>query len=73
MSGSVDLGFVMSTADGSTRIVVAADVLRGLSGRTHVTSAELLDIYRADLIDAARRKIGGGIAPSVIRIEVGDL
>lgn len=73
MTSPNDLSFLVQTEDGPVRGIVSPVVLGRLSGRSHVTGAELLDIYRSELEDIVHRKVARGGARDFVRIEAGDL
>ena len=73
MTGADDRSFVIDTADGPLRVFVSATVLRTFAGRSHVTTAEVLDIYRYELEDAARAKAKRSGNGSTVRLEASDL
>jgi hypothetical protein len=68
-----DLTFLVQTEDGPVQGVVSPHVLARLSGRSHVTGAELLQVYRTELEDIVQRKVAHGGARRVVRIEAADL
>jgi hypothetical protein len=73
MTGADDRSFVIETQDGPLRVVVSAAVLRPFAGRSHVTVAEVFDIYRSELEDAARAKAKRNGSKSMVRLEATDL
>jgi hypothetical protein len=68
-----DLTFLVQTDDGPVQGVVSTTVLSRLSGRSHVTGAELLQVYRTELEDIVQRKVAHSRARGVVRIEAADL
>jgi hypothetical protein len=72
MSGADDRSFVIDTVDRPLRVVVSAAVLRTFVGRSHVTVAKVLDIYRFELEDTARAKAIRSGSRSTIRLEASD-
>lgn len=68
-----DLTFHVQTDDGLVRGIVAPAVLSRLSGRSHVTGAELLEVYRSELEDIVQRKVAQSGARDFVRIEAADL
>lgn len=68
-----DLTFLVQTDDGPVRGVVDPAVLSRLSGRSHVTGAELLQVYRSELEEIVQRKVGRSGARDLVRIEAADL
>lgn len=55
------------------RGIVSPTVLSRLSGRSHITGAELLQVYRTELEDIVQRKVARSGARDVVRIEAADL
>lgn len=68
-----DLTFLVQTDDGPVRGIVAPTVLGKLSGRNHVTGAELLQVYRSELEEIVQRKVARSGPRDVVRIEAADL
>jgi hypothetical protein len=68
-----DLTFLVETDDGPVRGIVDPAVLARLSGRSHITGAELLQVYRSELEDIVQRKVARSGARDFVRIEAADL
>ncbi len=68
-----DLTFLVQTDDGPVQGIVAPAVLGKLSGRSHVTGAELLQVYRSELEEIVQRKVARSGVRDFVRIEAADL
>lgn len=68
-----DLTFLVQTADGPVRGIVSPTVLARLSGRSHITGAELLQVYKSELEEIVERKVARLGARDFVRIEAADL
>ncbi len=73
MTESEGIAFTVETEDGPVRAVVSHATLRSLSGRSHVSGQELVNIYRYELESIVKVKVRRHGLRGVIRIEPLDL
>ena len=67
-----EVAFMVPTNRGEVKATIATTTLRTFAGRSHVTTGELLSIYRQELEDAVRRKTARAPA-NPVRLEAKDL
>jgi hypothetical protein len=68
-----DQTFLVQAGDGPVRGILSTTVLAKLSGRSHITGAELLQVYQNELEEIVERKVARLGARNFIRIEAADL
>ncbi len=73
MTEAEGVAFIVETEDGPVRAVVSHAALRSLSGRSHVTGQELVEIYRRELEDIVTARVRRQGVRGVVRIEPMDL